>query len=102
MSYVLLGFTALCAVLIFAACAQSAQVKRLKSENAGMKAEIENAAKRLEHLREYMQKEKAITEAGNEKRRELEGTPDSGLAGRANALWGGVRNGGTGNGGGAA
>ena len=81
---------------------QTAVIRKYKIENAEFKTEIKNAAKRLEHLREYIRKEKIIMEAGNEKMRELENTPDSGLAGRANALWGGVRNGGKDNGSGAA
>ena len=81
---------------------QKAIIGKYKNENAELKTEIKIAAKRLEHLREYMQKEKTLMEAGDEKLRELESTPDSGLAGRANALWGGVRNGGTDGGSGAA
>jgi hypothetical protein len=96
MIYLILGIAALCAVLILIVYIQSKIVKKYKNENAAMRVEINNAAARLEHIREYMNKSEKIGEAANAERKELNKTDDGALACRANALFGGVRNGGGG------
>lgn len=84
------------AVAVYA-CLQS--LKRYKKENAALRGGMRDAAARLEHLREYMDGSKRTREEANAERKSLNETADGGLAGRANALFGGMRDKGGGNGG---
>ena len=63
-------------------------VKRYKAENEELRIEIGKAAWRVEHMKQYMAKNKSIGEEADEKRRELNETADGGLVGRANTLFG--------------
>ena len=93
--YIVLGLIALAAVCVLIIWIQAKRIKTYKSENASLRQANRDAAVRLEHIREYIAKNKIIAEEADGNRRELDQTPDSGLADRANSLFlgrdGGVR-----------
>jgi hypothetical protein len=95
--HVVVGLGAIISVLITTVYACLQGIKRYKKENMELRGEIQNAAARLERLKEYTAKNKNAEEAANAERRELNETADGGLAGRANNLFG-VRDKGGGNG----
>jgi uncharacterized membrane protein len=100
--YVILGLAALAGVCVFIIRLQAKRIKSYRAENESLRQANRKAVSRLEHLRQYIVKNKIITEEAEHERRELENTPDSGLVDRANGLFGGVRKpagGVTGNGG---
>jgi hypothetical protein len=93
MIYIVLGLVAVCAAVVLISVGQAKRIKRYREENAALHAEIRDAAARLERLREYTARNKSIEEAANGERRELNATTDGALVSRANALFGGVRDG---------
>ena len=98
--YIVLGLIALAAVCVLIIWIQAKRIKTYKSENASLRQANRDAAVRLEHIREYIAKNKIVMEEAEHERRELWETPDSDLVNRANSLFGGVRepSGGNGNG----
>jgi DNA repair ATPase RecN len=85
--HIVVALSAVISILAVAVYACLNELKRYKKETTLLRNEIENAAARLEHLRQYAAKHKIIEEAADAERRELNETADSGLAARANALF---------------
>jgi hypothetical protein len=89
--YIVLGLASLAGIGVLIIHRQAKRIKDYKAETESLRRENQEAASRLEHLRQYMVKNKIVTEEAEHEKRELEKTPDAGLADRANSLFGGVR-----------
>jgi uncharacterized protein YoxC len=87
--YIVLGLLAVCFVLVLIIVSQWKRIKKVKEQNDYFAAEIKHAAQEVKCMRGHIDKTKTITEEANDKRKELSETPDAGLAGRANTLFGG-------------
>ena len=98
--YIVLGLIALVAICVFVIWIQGKRIKEYRTVNEHLGRANHEAALRLEHIREYIAKNKIVMEEAEHERRELWETPDSDLVNRANSLFGGVRepSGGNGNG----
>jgi uncharacterized membrane protein len=86
-----LGLAVFAAACVFIIRIQAKRARRYREEAESLRRANREAARRLEYLRRYMAKNKTVTEEAEHERRELEKTPDGGLADRANNLFGGVR-----------
>jgi uncharacterized protein YoxC len=89
--YIVLGLLAVCAVLVLVIVIQTKRLKKMKAQNDLLAEAVNKAAWELKRLKSLIDETKKVTEEANGKRQELSATPDAGLAGRANALFGGMR-----------
>jgi hypothetical protein len=88
--YIILALTALCAVFVLIIVIQAKRLKKIRGQNELLAGAVNKAVAELKHLKSLIDKTKTVTEEANGERQELSSTLDGGLAGRANALFGGV------------
>lgn len=86
--YIILGLLALCAILGVAVRIQAGRIKAVKTENKNLRGAVSEAAAELERVRKYAEKNRAVEGNADAQRQELGATDDSGLARRANNLFG--------------
>jgi len=93
--YFIFGLLALCGVFVGVIAVMEWRLRNAKREAAVYRERRdelllanEAAARELESLKKYLDGRKALEEEANDERKKLAATPDGGLVGRANALFG--------------
>jgi hypothetical protein len=86
--YIILGLAAVCAVTGFILSTQIKRAKKAEAQMEELRDLYWEMAARAEKLRTAVRENAKAEEEADGKRRELDQTPDSGLADRANALFG--------------
>jgi hypothetical protein len=92
----LLAMSLTTAAAIIAAVLGGKKIKKLEAERDALRTAFRQVMKKAERLQWALDKEAKVEEEADAERNSLAQTPDSGLAGRANALFGGMRNSGNG------
>jgi L-serine deaminase len=90
--YIILGLAAVCAVTGFILSTQIKRARKAEAEAARLHDAFWQIKEKAERLQKALGETAKVEEEADGKRRELDQTPDSGLADRANALFG-VRDG---------
>jgi type II secretory pathway pseudopilin PulG len=89
--YIIAGLLLLCSILVLTSIAQSKRAKKAEAKAKALHEAFWQVKEKAERLQKALSKQIATEANANAERDELAKTPDSGLVGRANALFGGVR-----------